>query len=289
MNQALVKDDTLRQEALELYGLVEAAPDSVVDDLVRLAAQLCGVPMAGVALVGAESLFLHARTGPGPSRLSRGNTPVEQTSLGDTVYEVPDARRHPDFAPDGIMIAGRSFRFFAGAPLTTPAGVSLGCLFVQDSVPHTLTDKQKSALLTLSRQVITRLELNSRVRQMELAARLHQRTDTALTVERNFVSAVLDTVGALVAVAQRQFDDVAHVDVVAELDALDHATIAHVQARDDAPAQHANASSSVSRPSSSDLPSTAPAQPTSRAARTSAASRMPPEACTSTPGAIWRR
>ena len=46
-------------------------------------------------------------------------------------------------------------------------------------------------------------------------------------------------VGALVAVAQREFDDVADVDVVAEAHALDHAAVAHVQAGDDAAAQHA--------------------------------------------------
>ena len=48
--------------------------------------------------------------------------------------------------------------------------------------------------------MINRLELNGRIHQMERAARSRQRVENALTVERNFVSAVLDTVGALVAV-----------------------------------------------------------------------------------------
>ena len=48
--------------------------------------------------------------------------------------------------------------------------------------------------------MITRLELNGRIRQMDRAARSRQRVESALTVERNFVSAVLDTVGALVVV-----------------------------------------------------------------------------------------
>ncbi len=48
--------------------------------------------------------------------------------------------------------------------------------------------------------MINRLELNGRIRQMDRAARSRQRVESALTVERNFVSAVLDTVGALVVV-----------------------------------------------------------------------------------------
>src|SRR5690606_9862275 len=102
-------------------------------------------------------------------------------------------------------------------------------------------------------------------------------------------------VGALVAIAHCQLDDVAHVDVVAEAHALDHAAVAHVQAGNDAAAQHGTASSTASasascrRPSSSALPSTAPAQPAWRAPATSAASRTPPEACTATPGASRAR
>ena len=126
--------------------------------------------------------------------------PDETCIHGDGVYEITDARYHKDFRPDGIMISGRAYRFYAGAPLTTAAGITIGCLFVQDSIPHTLTEKQKKALLVLSKQVIARFELNTRVRVMDRDGRVRHRVESALTVERNFVSTVLDTVGALVAV-----------------------------------------------------------------------------------------
>jgi PAS domain S-box-containing protein len=116
------------------------------------------------------------------------------------MYEVPDARLDQDFAPDGILLESRPYRFYAGAPLSTPAGVNIGTLAVVDRHPRRLTEAQSNALSILSRQVITRLELNGRIRQMDRAARSQRRIESALTVERNFVSAVLDTVGALVAV-----------------------------------------------------------------------------------------
>ncbi len=200
MNALLVKDEALRIEALNQYEVLNSAPDPVLDDLTRLAAQICETPVAAISLVGSDRLWLRSRFGVESPDVSLGSLPCETTILGDTVYEIPDARNDPDYAPDGIILEGRPYRFYAGAPLATPGGVSIGALLVLDHHPRRLTEEQTSALSILGRQVITRLELNGRIRQMDRAARSRQRVESALTVERNFVSAVLDTVGALVAV-----------------------------------------------------------------------------------------
>jgi two-component system sensor histidine kinase VicK len=200
MNALLVKDEALRIEALNQYEVLNSAPDPVLDDLTRLAAQICDTPVAAISLIGSDRIWLRSRFGVESLDVSLGSLPCETTILGDTVYEISDARNDPDYAPDGIILEGRPYRFYAGAPLATPGGVSIGALLVLDYHPRMLTAEQTSALSILSRQVITRLELNGRIRQMDRAARSRQRVESALTVERNFVSAVLDTVGALVAV-----------------------------------------------------------------------------------------
>jgi PAS domain S-box-containing protein len=200
MNALLVKDEALRSQALEQYEVLNTAADPVLDDIVRLAAQLCDTPIAFICLVGQDRLWLKSRVGLDATELSVGCLPCETTIQGDTMYEVPDARLDQDFAPDGILLESRPYRFYAGAPLSTPAGVNIGTLAVVDRHPRRLTEAQSNALSILSRQVITRLELNGRIRQMDRAARSQRRIESALTVERNFVSAVLDTVGALVAV-----------------------------------------------------------------------------------------
>jgi PAS domain S-box-containing protein len=200
MNALLVKDEALRSQALEQYEVLNTAADPVLDDIVRLAAQLCDAPIAFICLVGQDRLWLKSRVGLDATELSLGSVPCETTIQGDTVYEVPDARLDQDFAPDGILLETRPYRFYAAAPLSTPAGVNIGTLAVVDRHPRRLTEAQSNALSILSKQVITRLELNGRIRQMDRAARSQRRIESALTVERNFVSAVLDTIGALVAV-----------------------------------------------------------------------------------------
>ncbi len=200
MNALLVKDEALRIEALQQYEVLSTASDPVLDDITRLAAQLCGTPIAAISLIDSDRIWIKARTGIDVTELALGSLPCETTILGDSIYEIQDARSDPDFAPDGIYVEGRPYRFYAGAPLTTPGGTSIGALLVLDPAARRLTPQQADALSILSRQVITRLELNSRIREMDRAARSRQRVESALTVERNFVSAVLDTVGALVAV-----------------------------------------------------------------------------------------
>src|SRR5258708_25215338 len=197
MNTLLVKDEALRIEALNQYEVLTTASDPVLDDITRLAAQFCNTPVAAISLIGSDRIWLKSRTGIDSLDVSLGSIPCETTILGDTVYEIQDARQHPDFAPDGILVEGRPYRFYAGAPLITPGGISIGALLVLDLPARRLTEAQSNALRILSRQVITRLELNGRIRQMDRAARSRQRVESALTVERNFVSAVFATAGAL--------------------------------------------------------------------------------------------
>lgn len=200
MNALQIKDEVLRIEALNQYEVLSSPPDPILDDITRLAAQLCNAPIAAISLIGADRIWLKSSFGADANDLALGALPCEMTILGDTIYELQDATLDPNYAPHGILLEGRYYHFYAGAPITTLGGINIGALFVLDSSTRELTPDQSSALSILSRQVITRLELNGRIRQIGRAARYRQRVESALTVERNFVSAVLDTVGALVAV-----------------------------------------------------------------------------------------
>ncbi len=167
MNALLVKDEALRIEALNQYEVLNSAPDPVLDDLTQLAAQICETAVAAVSFIGSDRIWIRSRFGMESLELSLGSLPCETTILGDTVYEIPDTRNDPDYAPDGILLEGRAYRFYAGAPLTTPGGVNIGALFVLDRPARVLTPAQTSALGVLGRQVINRLELNGRIHQMD--------------------------------------------------------------------------------------------------------------------------
>lgn len=195
-----VQDEALRIETLSQYEVLNAVPDSALDEIVSLAAQICDTPVAALSFIGSDSILLKSRFGINSFDTSLGSLPCETAILGRSVYEIQDSHLDPKYGPEGILLDGRRYRFYAGAPVITLGGVALGALFVLDPHPRTLTPLQSSALAVLGRQVTTQLELGNRVRQIARAGRYRHRVETALTAERNFVSTVLDTVGALVMV-----------------------------------------------------------------------------------------
>jgi PAS domain S-box-containing protein len=171
-----------------------------MDDLAEMAAKICNAQVAGVSFAAAGSISIYGRYGIPDLELPLGALPSEPPFRAHNVYEIPDARQHPAFAPEGIVLPGRSYRFYAGAPLITASGVRIGELFVLDGSTRRLSPFQTQSLTVLARQAMTSIELNHSLRQMESVARSHKRIESTLTVEREFVNTVLDTVNALVAV-----------------------------------------------------------------------------------------
>jgi PAS domain S-box-containing protein len=200
MNATPVRSDVLRMDALDRYEVLDFAPDPGIDEIVELTAMACRAPIAAVSFLGMDRIFLYSSVGIRESELPLGTLPCEETILADGVYEIGDTRLHAGYSPNGIQLDGRIYRFYAGAPIATPEGVRIGSLFVLDAPVRQLTAFQLNTLTILSHQVMTCLELNRCLRQMDRAARERQRVESALKVERNFAATVLDTVDALVAV-----------------------------------------------------------------------------------------
>ena len=205
MNGTLPQSDIARSEALRLetlqrYQIVDSPGDPTLDDLAELAAKVCNAPVAGISFTTADRIWIHARYGLRETELPIGTLPATPPFRTHSVYEIPDTRSHAAFAPEGIVISGRTYFFYAAAPLATPSGVRIGSLFLLDAPTRRLTPFQLQTLTILGRQAMTVIELNHSMRQMENINRSYQRIEQALTVERNFVSTVLDTVDALVAV-----------------------------------------------------------------------------------------
>ena len=182
-------------------GTIRNLDDPAFAELTVLAADVCGTAFAGISIVTPRSIDFYARFGHGPRRVARGADPAELCIRTGTLLEIRDARYDPNFRPDGILVNGRVFRFYAAAPLTTPEGIHIGCLFVMGPAPHSLTARQISALSTLARQVMNRLELEAVVESSTPFEDDLYRVESALSVERNFVSTQSSTPSALLSLS----------------------------------------------------------------------------------------
>ncbi len=161
MEAALPLNEADRLNALSEYHILDSAADQGFDDLTKLAAQICGAPIALVSIVDRDRQWFKARFG-----MQLQETPRDQSFCAHALHEpfnlmvVPDAARDLRFSDNPLVTAEEGIRFYAGAPLLTPKGAALGSLCVLDRKPRELTDLQLSALRILGRQVSYLLELH---------------------------------------------------------------------------------------------------------------------------------
>lgn len=156
-------DESGRLYALEAYGLLDSVPEAAYDDIVRLAAVLCDTPAAAIALLDRDRVWFKAKLGIEPSELPRSHSICSQliwTAQPDRLLLIPDVADDARFAPLGLNLEGdRPLRFYAGAPLLSPAGHPLGMICVLDAVPRALRDGQAEGLAALARQIQHLFEL----------------------------------------------------------------------------------------------------------------------------------
>ena len=95
---------------------------------------------------------------------------LPRTILSDAGFDarepliVNDARADARFADHPLVREG--VRFYAGLPLITQGGLTVGTLCVADYVPRSLTDEQLHVLQALARQVVAQFELRHAAKEL---------------------------------------------------------------------------------------------------------------------------
>ncbi len=195
------RDEAERLKSLSQYEILDTLPDPALDEITRLAANFCRAPFAYISFIDGSRIWYKSRIGFLSRQQPRASSACQYTILEPHAAVIDDAAQDYRFAPSGIPLAAATHcRSYAAAPLLAPSGAVLGTLAVCSPEPHVFTRDHARTLEVLARQVITRLELYTKTNQQERVIRSRQRIERALTVERNFVTAVLDTISALVLV-----------------------------------------------------------------------------------------
>jgi PAS domain S-box-containing protein len=153
-------DDAARLAALSQYQILDTSPDAMFDDLARLAAQVCTMPIAAINLIDAERQWFKARVGIDVAEVPRSLGCCPAVIGQPALVIVPDLAQDVRFAATPLVMAGTTLRFYAGMPLRTSEGHALGTLFVADVVPRQLSTAQADALRALARQVVALLDLH---------------------------------------------------------------------------------------------------------------------------------
>lgn len=181
MKAPIPADEQQRLEALKRYEVLDTPSEQEFDDLASLAAQICQTPIAMVSLIGKDRQWFKSKVGISATETSRDAAFCAHTILHkDEVMEVRDAETDPRFADSPLVTEDPRVRFYAGAPLVTPDGHSLGAVCVMDRTPRALTPEQMTALRALSRSAVAQLELRRQSRLLTNEISLGEKSRRAL-------------------------------------------------------------------------------------------------------------
>jgi PAS domain S-box-containing protein len=150
------------------------ASEAGLEELTRLATYICQMPVAFISLSNGNRQWIKSQVGLTKSAAYRYRALCYHVSRQSELLIVKDLPANAQLTPPQstdqpledltesaqVFTQGsRQLRFYAGYPLTTPAGVPLGALSVMDYEPHELTPEQQQALRTLSNQIVAYLTL----------------------------------------------------------------------------------------------------------------------------------
>ena len=163
-----VEREKERLAVLDHYEIMDTPAEKQFDDLLKLAGEICGTPMALISLVDAKRQWFKAKIGIDIAETPREISACQYALTRPDVLVIPDMEKDERFVNNPFVTGEAHLRFYAGAPLKTPSGHNIGTLCILDNKPGSLTDFQKSALQTLSAQVVVLLELRLALREKKM-------------------------------------------------------------------------------------------------------------------------
>lgn len=189
MEVSLTSSEADRLNALGKYNVLDTAPEAAFDEISRLAARICGTPIALISLIDNTRQWFKSKVGCEALELSCDISFCAHTIQQPGLFVIQDVFTDERLATNPLVMSALNIRFYAGMPLITSEGYTLGTLCVMDRVPRELNFEQEEALQVLSRQVVAQLELKrSLVERQRLEEALQKANqETELRVEERTI------------------------------------------------------------------------------------------------------
>ncbi|GJD28792.1 hypothetical protein PMNALOAF_0021 [Methylobacterium adhaesivum] len=225
--------DPDRLAALAAHGILDTPPEAGFDGIVRLARLVCAAPVALVSLVAADRQWFKARIGFPPMETDLGSSVCVHALGRRDLLVIPDLSLDPRTRDNPLVTGASAIRFYAGAPLNTPDGETLGTLCVIDEIarPEGLTPDQAEGLTALAEQVMSQLALRRALAERDAALTGERREQARAVADAARLETMIAT-QQVVASTTADLDPVFRAVVEAALSAIEHADFAAIALRD---------------------------------------------------------
>lgn len=178
IKQPLPTNESHRIAAVLSYNLLDTPPEKDFDSITALTATLCDAPVAMIALLDEDRVFIKSHYGCTINDIPRDFSISTHAILDkEEVFVVEDCTKDLRFK-DNPFLKKHGIVFYAGVRLRNPDGFSLGTLCVIDDKPKKLKEKQRVALMALSKQIINLLEARKQNEMLlKIQRELRERND----------------------------------------------------------------------------------------------------------------
>jgi diguanylate cyclase (GGDEF)-like protein/PAS domain S-box-containing protein len=150
-----------RLAALQTFDILDTEPEVEYDNIAKIAALICGTPIAFISFIDAHRQWFKARIGFGIAETPRDVSICNHAIRHPGVFVVPDMAADLRFRKRLPIEGCPEPSFYAGAPLKTKDGLPLGmlCVLDREARPQGLSEEQKDALTALAAAIMCQLEL----------------------------------------------------------------------------------------------------------------------------------
>lgn len=156
---AAVIEEQERMGAVERYRILDSKAEGNFDRVTALAAKVFSVPVAIVSIVDRDRIWFKSHHGTDVTQIDRDPGLCSSAILQDDVWVIKDAATDPRAVINPLVTGDFGLRFYAGVPLRTPDGHTLGTLCILDRAPRSFTTEEADMLADLAAIVMNDLEL----------------------------------------------------------------------------------------------------------------------------------
>ncbi|MCA4777908.1 response regulator [Empedobacter stercoris] len=151
-NYPIPANEKQRLQAVYDYNLQAHDKDEELDVFANAASLICNTPIALVSVFDENYQIIKANCGIEVDAVPRQQTICQFSLMEDEILVIDDVNRfEPAHKIAGVKAA--NIQFYAGVPLIDDNGNALGTLCVNDHHPRKLSDKQRSLLIQLGKNI----------------------------------------------------------------------------------------------------------------------------------------
>lgn len=135
----------------------------ILDDMTELAAKSLNVPSGYVSLILDEAQYFASMYGVEAEWIKQARGTEVQISFCKHVVEsdsefVVENATQSELMKDSPLVIHEGIRCYAGIPMITSKGITIGSFCVSGTAEKTFTDKEMDVLRTLAKEVVFRIE-----------------------------------------------------------------------------------------------------------------------------------